>query len=292
MLPAMTKRLRIVIIGPGRLGRALAVDLTRAGHKVVEIVSRSRARSRRHARELARAVGARAATGKTAGLDADLIWLCVPDREIASAAQELADIAPWQGKIVFHSSGALGSDELGALRRRGARVAAVHPFMTFVSKAIPELRGVPFGIEGDDAATRMARQVVRGLGGQAFSITKQKKAVYHAWGAFTSPLLVSLLVTAERVAAQAGFSQTEARRWALPIVQQTIANYARLGPAGAFSGPIIRGDAAVVRKHLRALKKIPAAGQVYAALAQSALRNLPARNRRELQRALVTRPKE
>lgn len=286
MLPAMAKKLRIAVVGPGRLGRALALGLKQAGYSIVEIVSRNRAGSKRSARELARKVGAAAATGKTAGLDADLIWFCVPDREIAAAARELAPIPHWKGKVAFHSSGALGSDELGVLQRGGASVAAVHPFMTFVSESMPALQGVPFGIEGDAAATQMARQVVRRLGGQAFSITKQKKAVYHAWGAFTSPLLVSLLVTAERVAAAAGFSKTEARRWALPIVQQTIANYARLGPAGAFSGPIIRGDAAVVRKHLQVLKKIPAARQVYAALAKSALRNLPTRNRKELERAL------
>jgi predicted short-subunit dehydrogenase-like oxidoreductase (DUF2520 family) len=72
----------------------------------------------------------------------------------------------------------------------------------------------------------------------------------------------------------------------LPIVQQTLANYAKIGPAGAFSGPIVRGDAQVVRQHLRELKKIPEARAVYLALARAGLRYLPARNRRELERLL------
>jgi predicted short-subunit dehydrogenase-like oxidoreductase (DUF2520 family) len=132
----------------------------------------------------------------------------------------------------------------------------------------------------------MARGIVRTLGGEVFSIPKSKKAAYHAWGAFTSPLLVTLLVTAEQVARAAGFSKADARKNMLPIVKQTLANYVKLGPAGAFSGPIVRGDVEIVRKHLRVLQKVPAAREVYVALARAALRQLPARNRGTMARAL------
>src|SRR5216684_8348937 len=119
--------------------------------------------------------------------------------QIAAAARELAPATAWKGKIAFHSSGALASDELNVLRRRGAAVASVHPMMTFVRGSIPSLKGVPFGVEGDAAAVRVARRVVKDLGGEVFTVRKQNKAAYHAWGAFASPLLVAALVTAEQV---------------------------------------------------------------------------------------------
>ena len=72
----------------------------------------------------------------------------------------------------------------------------------------------------------------------------------------------------------------------LPIVSQTIANYETLGPAAAFSGPIVRGDADIVRKHLQMLRTIPEAREVYLALASAAMRYLPARNRARLKSAL------
>jgi predicted short-subunit dehydrogenase-like oxidoreductase (DUF2520 family) len=72
----------------------------------------------------------------------------------------------------------------------------------------------------------------------------------------------------------------------LPIVRQTLANYAKLGPAGAFSGPIVRGDAQVVRRHVKELKKIPGAKDVYLALARAGIRYLPSRNRKELEKLL------
>jgi predicted short-subunit dehydrogenase-like oxidoreductase (DUF2520 family) len=221
----------------------------------------------------------------------------VPDSEISGVAREISALSPsaiqkgsakaWQGKAVFHSSGALTSDELNIYRRQGAAVASVHPLMTFVGGSLPSLKEIPFGIEGDARAVRAARRIVQQLGGEAFMVRKENKAAYHAWGTLLSPLLLALLVTAENVARDAGISALDARRMILPIVQQTLANYATLGPAAAFSGPIVRGDLETVRKHLQALKKIPEAKDVYIALAKSAAAYLPAGNRRELKKILA-----
>ncbi len=282
----MAAKPQIAIVGPGRLGTALAVELARAGYRVREVISRGSHNSRRRASELARLVRARAAANHNAPLDADLIWFCVPDREIVAAARKLAPLTRWKGKIAFHSSGALASDELNALRLHGAAVASVHPMMTFVRGSIPSLKGVPFGVEGDAAAVRVARRVVDDLGGEVFTVRKPDKAAYHAWGSFASPLVVAVLVTAEQVARAAGLSAAEARRKMLPIVEQTVANYARLGPAGAFSGPVVRGDAAIIGKHLQVLRKVPGAKEVYVALARVALHHLPVRNRKELEKVL------
>jgi predicted short-subunit dehydrogenase-like oxidoreductase (DUF2520 family) len=284
----MAAKPRIAIVGPGRLGNALAAELRRAGYRFSEMVSRSSPASRRKARSLARTVHAARTATVGAALTADLVWICVPDREIAATARQLASgkSKGWRGKTVFHSSGALSSDELRALRRQGATVAAVHPLMTFVQGATPALKNVPFALEGDGAAVRLARSIVRDLGGKAFPISKGRKSLYHAWGGFLSPLLIALLVTAEKVARAAGISARDARKKMRPIVGQTLANYAKLGPARAFSGPLVRGDAQVVGKHLRDLRQMPEARQVYRALARAGLRYLPGRNRRELEQVL------
>ena len=288
MLPAMAVKPHIAIVGPGRLGTALALELNRAGYRISEIVSHKRPEGK--SRLLARKLRARTSSPDNAVLDADLIWFCVPDREIAAAARALASKVEWRGKTAFHSSGALASNQLDVLKRRGASVAAVHPMMTFVRGAVPSLKGVPFAVEGDATATRLARGIVRKLGGETFPIRAKNKAAYHAWGAFASPLLVALLVSAEQVARAAGLKATEARKKMLPILKQTIENYGRLGPAGAFSGPLVRGDAEIVRKHLRVLGKIPEAKEVYLALARIAVRRLPVQQARKLENALRLKP--
>jgi predicted short-subunit dehydrogenase-like oxidoreductase (DUF2520 family) len=285
MLPSMSAKPTIAIVGLGRLGTALAFQLARGGYRIAEIVSRTLA-SARQARPLTQTLRARSSHYQNMSLEAGLIWLCVPDREIAVVATDLAALDIWRGKTVFHSSGALDSDTLNALRTRGAKVASVHPMMTFVRGAVPTMKGITFALEGDAVAVRLASRIVRDFGARTFLIRKQNKAAYHAWGAFASPLLVAALVTAEQVARSAGLKTAEARRMMLPIVCQTFVNYAALGPAGAFSGPLVRGDTEIVRKHLQALKKVPEARAVYVALARSALRHLPVENRWQLEKVL------
>jgi predicted short-subunit dehydrogenase-like oxidoreductase (DUF2520 family) len=92
-------------------------------------------------------------------------------------------------------------------------------------------------------------------------------------GAFASPLLIALLANAEVVGKAAGMK--DPRQSLAKIIQTTLDNYLAHGAAASFSGPIVRGDAATVRKHLAALKKLPQQRAVYRALASSALKLLP-----------------
>jgi predicted short-subunit dehydrogenase-like oxidoreductase (DUF2520 family) len=148
------------------------------------------------------------------------------------------------------------------------------------------LQGVPFAVEGDAVAVRVARKIVKSLGGAALPLRKKDKIAYHAWATFCSPLLIAVLVTAEQVARIAGCSPAQARRKMLPIVMQTLANYAALGPAAASSGPIVRGDADIVRRHLQVLNRSPEIKEAYRALARSALRHLPVQNREKVNKVL------
>ena len=298
----MTRKPTVAIVGAGSLATFLATALHDAGFTITEIIARDTSRSRSHARSLAAKVGARTVTAHSASLDAALLWFCVPDREIHGAASALAgNLAgrasahkknrvpgkvPNKFRFAFHSSGALLSRELEPLRKAGIAVASVHPLMTFVAGTHPSLTGVPFAMEGDRAATQVARQIVRKLGGESFSLPAARKPAYHAWATLTSPLLLAFLVTLEKAARAAGFTRKDARRKSLPIIRQTLANYSRLGPAPSFSGPLIRGDAETVAKHLAVLKKHPGPREVYVALAQAALRGLPVKNRDRLRRLL------
>jgi len=277
----MGRRPSIAIVGAGRLGSALLRELTRKGYGITEVVARDAAVTRRKIKKL-RTQKVRVTSYDSARLDADLVWFCVPDAEIAKAARSLAGRTSWKGKYAFHSSGALTRDELKLLRRQGARIASVHPFMSFVHEAAPSLRGVPFGLEGDPPALAQARRIIKDLDGIAFTIPKANKTAYHTWGSFTSPLLIALLVTAEEVAEAAGIPRALARKRMLPILNQTLNNYENLGAAASFSGPIIRGDVETVRRHMAALSRLPEAQKVYVALATSALKRLPAENKQKL----------
>ena len=277
----------ITLVGPGNLARVLGLALHAAGYTIQEIVCRDAPESRRRARALARQVGARAVTYADAQLDADIIWLCVSDDAIFPTASAMASRSNWKGKIALHSSGARSSRELEPLRRRGAVIGSLHPMQTFVRSSRATLAGVSFAVEGDPAAVRVGRRIARDLGGSVFTIRPEAKVLYHAIGSFCSPMIVACLATAERIAAAAGIPPNAAKRIMHPILRQTIANYLAKGPAAAFSGPINRGDINTIQKHLKALGDVHGAREIYLALARSALRSLPVRDRKAVRKALT-----
>jgi predicted short-subunit dehydrogenase-like oxidoreductase (DUF2520 family) len=274
----------IAILGPGALGTALAVALHAAGYRISAILARPSSMHR--ARALARRVSSVAKTTEEASLDAGLVWLCVPDDAIPNCARHLAKTGTWTKRVVLHSSGALGGDVLSPLRERGASVASLHPMMTFAVGVRRSFAGISFAVEGDAAAVRRSRSLVRDLGGSVFSIRPEDKALYHMCGFFAAPLLLTTLATAERVAVAAGIPQRSARAFLKPIVKQTVENYLEHGAAASLTGPLARGDVDTIRKHLQALRRVPEAREAYLALARTAIQMLPIRNRAELKRLL------
>jgi predicted short-subunit dehydrogenase-like oxidoreductase (DUF2520 family) len=277
-----TRTWHVTLIGAGNLASSLGPALQAAGCTIDAVAGRALPASRRRASLLAKKLGARALRLADVEPTSDIIWLCHTDDALAETAALLARRSGWRGKIVLHSSGALTSDVLAPLQRAGAAAASLHPMMTFVAHVTPQLHGVPFAMEGDRAAVAAAKQIVRTLGAEPMQIRKEAKVLYHALGSFSSPLLVATLATAERIGKIAGLSRGQLTKIMGPILQQTLKNYLEKGASGSFSGPVKRGDLNTIRRHLKDLESVPGAVAVYRALVQSALLDLPAKNRKAL----------
>jgi len=280
------RRPTIALIGSGNLARALGPALRNAGYRIEIVAFRPSPSSKKRATALAKRLRAKPVALEEAAPQTDIVWLCHTDDALAETARELARKPGWKGIIVLHSSGALPSRVLAPLKRAGAHTASLHPMMTFVPGTVPRIKAVPFAVEGDRHAVAVARRIVSDLKADSFAIRESSKTLYHALGSFSSPLVVATLATAERVGRAAGLSPSETRKVMGPILQQTFKNYLERGAAAAFSGPIKRGDLETVRRHLRELRRVPGAADVYRALVKSAVRDLPVKRKKELIRML------
>ncbi len=279
----MARKPSVTIVGPGSLGGPLALALYKAGFSIDELVYRS---DKKRASATARRCGANAVTLANARFASRLVWICVGDASIRSTADEMAKRGEWKGKIVFHSSGALSSDQLVSLKRRGSVTASVHPMMSFVRAAESSFAGVSFALEGDASAVKLAVAITHELGGVSFKLKKKDKPLYHALGAFSSPLFIAQMAAAENIGRGLGLRPVETRRVIGPILLKTLRNYLEHGPAAAFSGPIIRGDVETVRRNLGALSRVRGTREIYLALAKLATQTLPVKNRTKIQQAL------
>ncbi|MEA3007023.1 MAG: hypothetical protein QOI94_2292 [Acidobacteriaceae bacterium] len=276
----------VSIIGLGNWGSSLAHALDTAGVNLQEvIISSERSRVGRPAWTRTLPL----TTLDRAQLKADVLWLCVPDAAIKRVTGRMVKRVGkrgFEGHIVVHSSGALSALELQAAARVGATVASVHPVMSFATRVPVSLQGVPFGVEAEASSRRILNAIVRQAGGRPFAVEAASKALYHAVGVLSSPLLVSHLAAAHEAAGLAGFTPQQAKRLIAPIVRATLDNFFLRGPGKSFSGPIARGDVQTIHLHLQALKPHPMLAGVYRSLALYALETLPAAGKKKLRSSL------
>jgi predicted short-subunit dehydrogenase-like oxidoreductase (DUF2520 family) len=245
------------IIGAGRVGRELGRLLADKGWRINTIVTRSGAT----ARAAARVVGRGRALGRLGpeALEADLVLITTPDDSIEAVARRLARLAKGRltGRVVLHTSGTLGSEALAALKPLGAAVGSMHPMQSFARGRRPRLQGICFAIEGQPAARRLGARLARQLGGIPVIISGEAKAAYHAAGAFASPQLLAVIEAAVRLLEGSGFRRRQAVAALVPLARQTLDNFERVGPRGAWTGPASRGDIATIRRHEKELRKWP-----------------------------------
>jgi predicted short-subunit dehydrogenase-like oxidoreductase (DUF2520 family) len=253
----MKKPLKLSLIGAGRVGQTLGHLGYQAEYTIADIVCRSR----RSAITAARFIGAgrpQAASG--AHLQAaDIVFIATPDDRIGEAMELIAENA---GRIeraaVLHTSGALSSTDIAALRPLNFAVGSCHPLQTFESprQAIKVMRQSYFCVEGDPRAVRAARRFVRRIGAQAFEIPTAMKPLYHAAAVMASGGVTALLSASLDVLRRCGLDEAAARRVLLPLSEATLANVRAVGPRRALTGPVRRGDAGTVQRNLAALAAI------------------------------------
>ena len=280
----------VSIIGGGRVGRTLGKCLRKLGWRVGAVTTRSEATSRVAVRAIGGGTAYSAITADA--LNASVVLLTTPDDLLATAAAELARLGRGEccDKIVLHTSGALDRTVLKPLALLGAATGSLHPMQTFSGRNTPNLKGTIFAVEGDSQARRVAHSIARSLGGVPIDIDRKSKPAYHASGILVAGHALALVEAATQVLTELGFPRRRALQTLLPLIRQVLDNFERLGPRPSWTGPVARGDYAVVARHMNALRRYPPEfQQSYATLARLSVRVLsakPGAKLRQLERAL------
>ena len=261
----------ISIIGAGRLGTALALALASKGYPIRALAARRTAHARKSITlcELPSHTLALGADQLEQLPPSDLVLITTPDDVIAGIAQTFAKLArsARQRSTFLHTSGALSSAVLSPLAKRGFHTGSLHPLVSVSDPraGAEALSGAFYCVEGDSAAVRSAKWLVRDLNGNAFTIRPQSKALYHAAAVMASPHLVALFDIASEMLIVCGLKGKRARQILLPLVESTVKNLKATDPQHALTGTFARGDLATVERHLKVLhlERMTEAYEVY-----------------------------
>lgn len=223
---------RVLVAGDGPVARALAAGFERAGIGV--------GRWRR---------------GETpTGAPWDAAVIAVSDRAIAEVAS-LLDGAGMIGPTgtAIHCAGALDPEAAFGPLSLGGR-GLLHPLRAFARGAeVPPLAGTVFAVAGDVPGRSVAGWLASALGGRPLELDGAQLARYHAAAVLVGNHTLALVGQAIELLVGCGLPRAQAAEALGALLASAGANVAARGLPEALTGPIARGDAEPVARHLAAL---------------------------------------
>jgi len=284
MAAGRATRQPLVIVGFGRLGGALALGL-RARRWPVAVFPRSDASVRRAVELGFHLADHEALAGAAACI------LAVPDRVIRERAEVLA---PDLGKrtALVHCAGALTLDAFGPSKVvRSRSLGSFHPLVA-VSSLDDPLTGHTVALSATARALMgVLKRMAADLGLQAIEVPERTRAAYHAGAVLAAGGAVALLSSAVQAFDSAGIAEAPAIRALIALMRSALRGAERRGLTAGLTGPVVRGDAEIVRAQLAALPRPES--QLYRALSLFALDlahdRLTPEQRGELEDALADR---
>lgn len=261
---------RIVLLGAGRVGQALATSLSTLHPASLHLWNR---RERPELREMPETV--RCLTGawpeEVLGL-ADLVLLTIRDDALEEVAGEIAPLLRPE-TVLAHCSGVTPLTPLFHSGHPEESCGIVHPLQAIATGTRkPRLfESVWVGVEGGNLPVSLLSRMVEHLGGHVFSLKGVDRALYHAAAVVSANYLVTLASLSEQIARQAGVSEPALAPF-LPLMQTALTQLQQKPPQQALTGPIARGDTEVVATHWKALAALdPELAELYALLARQTL---------------------
>ncbi len=242
------KDLRIGIIGAGRLGTALAVHLSRRGRRIAGVFDIVPS----HAESLSRIIPTGTApTSSELSYRSDILFLTVPDSEIAGVAESLGELEDYKARFLFHFSGILPARILH-LAGMDKAVYSLHPFGGIPPNAISKnpFENLYFSGEGDAPAKPLALEIAKTLDGKFVEIPSSKKVAYHLSASFVANHMFALLSAGERLLKQTGLPKSEIEAMITELARTALENYEKQGLRGGLTGPAVRKDELTIAEHL------------------------------------------
>lgn len=184
--------------------------------------------------------------------DADVYFICVPDRWIAAASANIQAKKP--DALLVHTSGSAAIAELG---ERVHPTAVFYPLQTFSRKDKIDWSKVPVIIEsGSKKGLSAIKKTGARLRVNMLARTSEERLKLHLAAVFVNNFVNALYVGATEII-------EDDFKVLFPLMEQTVNKVKKIHPLAAQTGPAKRNDQEVMAKHLALLEDHPALKKTY-----------------------------
>jgi len=241
---------KILIIGAGAVASHLAPALIKAGHCIVQVMSRSHS----SAVDLAKSLDVFGCdmSGKFPG-DITMVLLTVSDSSIPNVISTIPK-GPW---LVVHTSGSVSMSVFGnPMYLHGV----LYPLQTFTEGRELDVCSVPFFVEGssEEAETRLMN-IASQISGTVSLMDSESRALLHTAAVFANNFTNFCTVQALDLLNKTGTDSSVLK----PLIEETFRKMIDIGAVKAQTGPAKRGDKETLKKHLDLLSCCPEKQSIY-----------------------------
>lgn len=242
--------MRVVIIGTGKVAKALGVALRGLTVNLAGIYGRNAAR----ADQLARMLGTRS-VHKLCELPrtADIYILAVSDDAVSTASTQLGQV---EG-LVVHVSGSLPS---AVLAQSHARYGVLYPLQTFSDERQVQFDAVPIFIQASNSGDlEVLRRIGSMLSKKVIDATDEMRSQLHLSAVFACNFVNALYtISAELLESKnLDFSLLH------PLILETAQKANTMPPVQAQTGPARRADMKAIGNHLKLLENFDKEKSIY-----------------------------
>lgn len=240
-----------VLIGAGNVAAHLAPALQEAGFTISQVFSAQG----KSAAALAKKTGAKAVRQLSAlQPEATLYLIAVKDDAIGSLAKKLKI----KKGLVVHTSGSVALD---VLKPAGQPHGVLYPLQSLSKKRALDMQQVPLCIEASDKKTLKAlKEIAQQLSQHVYPLDSKQRRAAHLAAIFANNFTNHFYAIAAELLSENKLPFDLLR----PLILETAMKALDMPPAEAQTGPALRHDKQVMKRHLELLKKHPRWAELYA----------------------------
>ncbi len=247
--------MRVVIAGSGNVATVLGRLIKKAGHEILQVVSRDI----EHAKILADELECLYADYHgSIDSSADLYIISVRDK----ALYELNTLFHAGNKVVVHTAGSISRD---VLKEISINYGVLYPLQT-LRKEMDTINPIPLLIDGNTNETiTLLEDFARSISSSVARATDEERLKLHVAAVVVSNFTNHLYTLAENFCKKENvdFSML------IPLIRETAERITTHSPEEVQTGPALRNDMITLDKHLRLLESHKKLKYIYLKLTES-----------------------
>jgi predicted short-subunit dehydrogenase-like oxidoreductase (DUF2520 family) len=250
--------MKIVIIGSGNAATVLGKVIKRAGHDIVQVLSRNEI----HAKVLADILGSEYGNYITTPYkDADLYLFALTD----NALHHLYEHVVLEDKLVVHTCGSVSKNVLTEVSERHG---VMYPLQS-LKKDSDELPEIPLLIDASSTKELTYLETfAETLSDEVLRVNDEDRLKFHIAAVFVNNFTNHLYAMADSFCTQENIDFKKL----MPLIIETATRIKTYPPKEVQTGPALRQDIYTLGKHLKMLSADPDLKYIYLKLSESILK--------------------